>query len=421
MCFMSVRGFWLTWALLCLALINWDASARRDEPLQQARERKFAIWYRLDSIRVDETYLDNAEQLSLIRRYLALSPKIDSITISSWASPEGVYEHNVWLARERGKAAKRFLVENTPPGSDLTADKIILKPLDENWAGLEEEIRERYSLQNRDRVMRILNADIPDDTKKWRLKHLDNGYTWHYIITRHMPRLRVATWICVWVEPDLPEVAGISPEPQRLGGSVTPRPEPQDIQLWQRQMILAARSNLVLPGLNFGVEVPIGRHFSVGADYYYPWWLADNNKYCHELLAWFVDVKWWPSSYSGKYAWTRDDKLKGHAIGAYAAAGYYDYQWRGSGYQGEFVDFGVDYTFAKPLGRKGWARLEFNIGVGAVLTKARHYTPTSDWEDLIRDYGVKNYYYSFFGPTRAGVSLVLPITVKQRVRGGAGR
>lgn len=69
-------------------------------------------------------------------------------------------------------------------------------------------------------------------------------------------------------------------------------------------MILAGRTNLLAPGLDFGVEIPIGRHVSIGADYWYPWWLAKNNKYCGEMLGWFIDGKYWFSRPGGKYEWT---------------------------------------------------------------------------------------------------------------------
>lgn len=86
-------------------------------------------------------------------------------------------------------------------------------------------------------------------------------------------------------------------------------------------------------------------------------------------LGQFVDAKNW---------------LKGHAVGVYAGAGYYDYQRLRSGYQGEYVD--VDYTFGLPTGPAGnrWMRLEFNVGLGWIRTWARHYTPTDDYSELIR-------------------------------------
>lgn len=390
--------------------------------------RRFAIYYWLDRIDIDEHYLDNEWQISQIKKYLLISPKIDSITICAYASPEGVYERNVWLARKRAEAARRFLVNNIPDGSSLTGDKIKLQPMNENWEGLKAEIEANYTLPNKDKVIRILNSNVGNDTKKWRIRNLDNGYTWHYIIVNHMPKLRLATWICVWVDPAVPALAGLEPQEAENGRPMAlAQPSPlspgNNIEvpkpLYDRQMILAGRTNLLVPGLNFGVEIPIGRHVSIGADYWYPWWLAKNNKYCGEMLGWFIDGKYWFTGRNGKYEWTRADKLKGHALGIYAGGGYYDYQKKRSGYQGEYLDLGVDYTYGLPIGRKKWMRMEFNIGVGCILTQARHYTPTSDYVDLIKDPGIKQKYYTFFGPTRAGISFVLPIIARRKINGGA--
>lgn len=425
----------LTSGFTAMAQESADAGSEKNTPARSVA-RKFAIYYWLDRVDIDEQYLDNEWQISQIRKYLLISPKIDSITICSYASPEGVYERNVWLARKRAEAARRFIVNNIPDGSSLTGDKIKLQPVAENWEGLKQEIEANYTLQNKDRVLRILNSNVGNDTKKWRIRNLDNGYTWHYIIVNHMPRLRLATWICVWVDPEVPVLEAMRPAepaqplvlatiPPQSFGNYVPASQPSSQSTsnpeYERQMILAGRTNLLVPGLNAGVEVPIGRHVSIGADYWYPWWLAKNNKYCGEMLGTFVDAKYWFTGRNGKYAWTRADKLKGHALGVYAGAGYYDYQRLKSGYQGEYIDVGVDYTFGLPIGRRDhkWMRMEFNIGVGYIWTQARHYTPTSDYSDLIKDPGIKQKYYSFFGPTRAGVSFVLPIIVKHKVRGGA--
>lgn len=430
----------LTVALLISALFSGQVgvSAQEATTLDTGRsvsarsvERRFAIYYWLDRVDIDEHYLDNEWQIAQIRKYLLISPKIDSITISSYASPEGVYERNVWLARKRAEAARRFIVKNIPEGSSLNGDKIVLRPQNENWDGLRAEIEANYKLQNKDRVLRILDSNVGNDTKKWRIQHLDNGYTWHYIIVNHMPKLRLATWICVWVDPEVPVLEAVRPDvPLKSGSSMALIPQtyvPTEFTpseagkpAYEHQMILAGRTNLLVPGLNFGIEIPIGRHISIGADYWYPWWLAKNNKYCGEMLGWFIDGKYWFTGRNGKYEWTRADKLKGHALGIYAGCGYYDYQKKMSGYQGEYIDFGVDYTFGLPIGRRDhkWMRMEFNIGVGCMMTQARHYTPTHDYTQLIKDPGIKQKYYTFFGPTRAGISFVLPIIVKHKVKGG---
>jgi len=179
-----------------------------------------------------------------------------------------------------------------------------------------------------------------------------------------------------------------------------------------RKIVFAARTNLLVPALNVGIEIPVGNKWSVGADWYYPWWLDRNNRYCLEMLGLFVDGKCW----FGKYRTARD-RLTGHAIGIYAGAGYYDYQWEKSGNQGEYIDIGADYTFALPVAG-GRLRMEFNIGLGWIHTVARHYTPTEDYVELIKDPGILHRKYDFFGPTRASVSLIVPIRAKVHGKGG---
>ena len=124
------------------------------------------------------------------------------------------------------------------------------------------------------------------------------------------------------------------------------------------------------------------------------------------MLGWFIDGKYW---FTGeKHKWSPLSKLKGHAVGIYAGVGYYDFQKKTNGIQGEALDIGVDYTFALPVA-KDKLRLEFNAGLGFVYTLYRPYYPSSDYDDLIKEPGVKYRTSSFFGPTRASISLVYPI------------
>ena len=156
----------------------------------------FALYYWRDRIDLDENYLDNGWQMKRICDYLARSPRIDSITIYAYASPEGAYRRNVWLSEQRAKAAKEYLLAHRPDSSALDPEDILLRPMHENWAGLEAELQANYHRHDREKVLSILRASVGNDTKKWRLEQLDGGYTYKYIIRRHMPRLRLATWIC---------------------------------------------------------------------------------------------------------------------------------------------------------------------------------------------------------------------------------
>lgn len=66
------------------------------------------IYYPINKVGIYENYMSNKEELLRIKKHLATSPRIDSITIYSYASPEGRYGFNKWLAAERGKTAKNI-------------------------------------------------------------------------------------------------------------------------------------------------------------------------------------------------------------------------------------------------------------------------------------------------------------------------
>ena len=72
------------------------------------------IYYPVNEIDIHENYMTNSAELENIKRHLYSSPRIDSITIYSYASPEGSYEFNKWLAAERGKTARRYILDNIP-------------------------------------------------------------------------------------------------------------------------------------------------------------------------------------------------------------------------------------------------------------------------------------------------------------------
>lgn len=104
----------------------------------------YKLYYRWNEVEIDRSYLNNSENIEQIVRHLQLSPQIDSITIYSYASPEGVYEHNANLASARAKAARRFILKNLPKDSKLGKNGISLHPVAENWDGLREAVEKDY-------------------------------------------------------------------------------------------------------------------------------------------------------------------------------------------------------------------------------------------------------------------------------------
>ena len=416
--------------LFCLLTVvalcsPFHANAETDS----VNSNRYALYYYHDRIDLQEDYLDNAVQMERIRNILARSPRIDSIAIYAYASPEGAPNRNDWLARRRAEVARDFILANLPNDSVLLPQNIILHPMGENWEGLYEELEANYHQKNRDRVMKIMRADIPAETKKWRLKQLDNGFTYNWIIRHHMPALRLATWLCVYQpiqEIVAPVIQDYKPDMGTIRIDTLPLPEllPLPVVEKRKSTMFALKTNLLydaLTLLNYSIEVPITERFSALWYHQFPWWRwgEADNQYCIRFLSIGAEGRWWfkpkPRPQMGKSV--QRDKLMGHFVGLYAESGKWDFEWgRDICHQGEHWSVGLSYGYSMPLGRR--LNMEFSISVGYASIPYRKYEPSEDYEILWRD-PEKHGRWHYFGPTKAQVSLVVPITMKTKRKGGA--
>lgn len=391
--------------------------------------RHFRIYYPVNKTELYEDYLSNAHNLEIIRTYLAESPRIDSIVIYSYASPEGPYRFNKWLAGERGATAKRYILSQVPEGRKLSDSLIHLRPEAENWPGLREEVYLNYHEADREEVLDILDSHLPDAEKKLKLQQLNGRKTWQHLIRHYMPKLRYATWISVWA-PILPEI------PQApLTIDTTPatkeQPAPVDMPYEESRTILALKTNLLydlLSWANFSVEVPFtvkGHQFSAQYQHQFPWWTwgEADNEYCNRFLSIGGEMRWWlrPQYHAATSRRKERDCLTGWFVGLYALSGKWDFERRRDiCYQGEFWSTGLTAGYAMPIGRR--LNLEFTLAVGYAGIPYRGYTPSADYETLYRD--PENHgRWHYFGPTRAEVSLVLPIRLTRKgvIQKGGGR
>lgn len=191
-------------------------------------------------------------------------------------------------------------------------------------------------------------------------------------------------------------------------------------QLPSKRTILGLKTNLLydaVTALNFAVEVPINEHFSFQYEHHCPWWLSKNNRYCLEFLSFGGEFRWWfkPKTYPETEEQKQRDALSGHFIGLHGWGGKSDIQaGRNFGcYQFEFLSAGLTYGYAMPISR--YLNLEFSISAGYARIPYRHYIPSPDWEILIRDKNNAGTLH-YFGPTKAEISLVIPIRVTKEGR-----
>ena len=378
---------------------------------QPKERREFAIHYRFDRIDVDSSYMDNAAAIDTIRFCLTHSVHIDSITVYAWASPEGGYPHNKWLSEKRAAAAKELLLSLAADTTKLNEGKIKISPLAENWPGLLELVEKDYHRANRERLLRILRVEgIGEETRKLRIRNLDDGYTWNYLKRHYMKQLRSATWVCVWTSvgaiAPLPEIRDSLRAPQSgLGRTVEAVGRPVS------EFSFAVKTNLpadLVTAVNLGVEVPLGENFSLNAHFTFPWWTAGpyGNKYALQMLDAEGELRWWFAP--------GEERLQGHYVALQGGGGKFDLQWgRDIGcYQCYNWGVGLSYGYSMSLSEH-W-NLEFALTLGYLAIDYQHYVPSPDWSVLIRD-NAKAGVLHYFGPTGLKVSLVYPFHIQ---RGG---
>ena len=379
------------------------------------------------------------------------SVAVHTIIIEGSASPVGSEVYNNALALRRAEQLKEDILKME--GGDKFHIHAI--SMGEDWATFSNYIHQKYNEANREEVLAILDSDDSNDDKERRLHALDNGKTWKLLVAKYMGPARNASVVrIVELEPladiiqtselhlqgtiaplefsPLPDShkseVRVSVEPTTTEPTVadkvadktvaepTPSKEPTTTEPTKeeqtsyedttRKPVFAFRSNLLVPALTVGVEVPIGNHWSVGADYYFPWiWPKRDNKDCFELLSWGIEGRYW----FGRNR-TAFDRLQGHSIGLYGYVGYYDFERNFHGHQGEFANIGLDYTYAMAVGKRKQVHFEFSIGVGYIYSQARKYTVIEAGSPLISDKITKK--IGFFGPTKANISLVVPIFQK---------
>ena len=432
--------------------------------------RNVTIQYENDKACPRWDYANNKEAYiaidEAVKNLISEDGNTRAIVIVGAASPVGNEDYNNRLALLRAEALRDVISAREGIGSL----RIHVVSAGEDWATFNSYIEQNYQEPNREQVIAIIGSNVANDDKERQLQQLDNGKTWRILVRDFMATARNAAMIHIVeiydlipqspsvllqsvVAPIKPEVLSFANrppvvhEPIEIIKSATTsvdkskvEPQPQVAEQPQKQAtiqkqeqteeqpqeqaqpqkksqqqvqtdalrkpVVAVRSNLLVPALNIGVEVPIGNQWSVGADYYFPWvWPKRDNKNCFEFLSWGIEGRYWFGKNRTDY-----NRLQGHSIGLYGYMGYYDFERNFHGHQGEFINIGLDYTYAMAVGKKKSVHFEFSLGVGYIYSQARKYTVIESGAPLISDKITKK--IGFFGPTKANISLVVPIFQK---------
>lgn len=388
-------------------------------------------------------YDGNAERIALFRS--ALEEKLSvpgsvltGVFIRTGASPDGGTRSNLTLASERMDAVRTLLVE----GFGLDPALVHVFSSGESWEEFIEVVR-GLDVPWKDEVISIASGKPRyvmstygvSDLRKSELKHLRGGEPWRHLTKEVFPRLRSAYGDAVFVftTPFSEGKYSVSVTEKRQDvvrdtvyiykdtlylGSSQRKDINTDVELDEsyasriegKKFLMAVRTNiLAVPLANVGLELALGKHVSIGLDYYYPWiWRNSLHKDCTEMLAYGMDVRYW----FGSSRQPSNARLIGHSVGIYGAGGHYDFERNWHGYQGTFYNVGVDWMYAFPL-FKGRIHMELELGIGFIYSDAQPYNCYEPYGDCFREPGIRKI-VRWFGPTRAQVSIVVPIYIKDR-------
>lgn len=393
---------------------------------------------------IDFGYAGNGERIVdfsvKLSEVLSDGGSVSGVHVVTSSSPEGTFSLNMKLSRERGAAVVDFLSQRFFIPKDIMS----YESMGEDWLGFIEAVREMDVPWKND-VLSIIehkgleDGRINDVESKNALKQLDGGRVWSELIDKVFPTLRAArcdTYIVIERKTkETEKAASASVETTVPVTEAKPMDEPEakidtvyidrivevpvkkkakPLNLEGKKLIFAVKTNiLAVPFANVGVSIPIGEHWSIGGDWYYPWiWRNDLHKDCFEFLGGDIEARYWFRSKKLR----KEQRLTGVSIGIYAAIGHYDFERDWNGYQGRFYNAGVDLLYAMPIWG-GRMHFEFELGVGYIWSVAQPYECLEPYGDCFRIVG-KNRLVRWIGPTRAQVSIVVPIYVKTK-KGGA--
>ena len=412
---------------LILFCFVWSAQAQNENPdlydtirvvSDKRIQKKYSVYFGIGSSKINSSLYGNGEVLDQIKEDInsIKADKVipDSLVIVSSSSPDGNTSFNLRLARMRADNTVSQVYRLLPEfrNASLRTDHY-----EESWDIIIQVLENDPDFPQREQMLSILDTDLSEEMKEASLKKCTEG--WAYLIENYIYAFRNST-IYLWLDLKgvVDEYVRIAPLPtlsQLTDTLVFDAPVPAVTRAYHdgpaftpsHDIIWALRTNLLVPALNAGLEIPIKENWSLGLDYYFPWfWPNQKNKNCFEFLGWSVE---------GRYWFGRDrqpqDRLRGHSVGLYVGGGYYDFERNYRGMQGQFVSPGLDYTYAMPIGRKKRLNLEFTLAVGYIRSWGTTYNVYGDYGALYPDEGTV--IWDYVGPTKAAVTLVVPFYRKE--------
>lgn len=282
--------------------------------------------------------------------------EIVSITVYGAASPEGGIGYNKGLSKRRADRIASYIAE---VGGGRISPEVIAVGRD--WKGLLALAVADSELPSREATLDLLcrlampNDKESEDRMFAQLKALDGGKPYRYMYNRLFPELRKAgvKVVAVYRIDDLVsdsrvllEATFVEPAEIRISTGVDVMPEAQ-----KRPWYAGVKTNMLYDALlvpNGGLEIYLGKNWSIDAYWMYAWWKSDRVHNYWRTYGGDVELRKWLGSAAKR------KPLTGHHIGAYAQIVTYDFELGGRGYLADRWSYaaGVSYGYSLPVAKR---------------------------------------------------------------------
>lgn len=371
------------------------------------------INFRSGKANLDMDLGENRKVLEDIKEKLQLNAndsvyyRLHKVLVVGGASPEGSIALNKRLSEKRAETLFNYLAQYATFPDSLKTTHF----LGRDWQGLVRLVEADSAVPYQQESLELLREiirEVASGTKTktdpfWRLVSFRGGKPYRYMYYHLFPELR-ASRVYLWFK----EI----PKPVMSEQASFQRPMPPVQQLPSAPLTIlepplywALKTNLLYDALlvpNIGVELYLGKNWSVDANWMYAWWKNDVNRRWR-VYGGDLGVRYWFGSQ------VEAKPLTGHHVGVYAQMLTYDFCLKEKGYMGGkprgniwdklHYAFGVEYGYSLPIARR--LNLDFSLGLGYMGGTYHEYQVMDDckvWQ------ATKN--RRWWGPTKAEVSLV---------------
>lgn len=384
---------------LSTPLCSMACPQQSDEKVMTYRE-----YFNIDSHSIsDSTSLLNfrVEVDSLVR-----TESLEKVSVTGYASIDGPGCLNDKLAYERAEAMKKWLGNST----NLDSDHILLNSRGEDWELFRNLVATDPNIPSKEKVLSIIDDNISEDTKDYRLKKLSDGSIWQYLAKNIFPKMRIAQVdLCV---SSTEMVTG--QESRKTDGlmrvdTIYELVEVEKLVYADNADCLsnriALKTNLLydvalMPSVE--IEYKFNNRWSMALEGNIAWWSNDKKHKYYQIMTLVPEIK---------YHFNPDKSWQGHYLGLFAGGGKYDLENGGSGYKGEGGMLGLSYNYNWNINNN--FGIEVGVGVGGLFTRYKKYIPKNG-EYVYQK--TMNLWYG--GPLRVKLALVWKLW-SNKCKGGA--